>query len=149
MQPSLNKTTLYNVVNIIGSLMTQTLPLWRVKFNYHSMYFCYPFNGQEPTMWTVNDCLRIMVCWCIIQCKGVLIPVVFNCWCVIVNMSILIFLTETGKQHREKVFVVATFCLFSDVFCLYLRLLREWLWLTLNGIYNTLGCLSLTSHGSE
>ena len=68
----------------------QKLPIWHLKFDYHSLYFCYPFHGQEPTTWPVNNYLRIMVSWCIIQCKGVLLPIVF-CWYVIVHMLLFNF----------------------------------------------------------
>ena len=39
--------------------------------------------------------------------------------------------------------------IFSNVFCLYLRLLQGWLQLTLNCVYSSFVCLSLTSNWSE
>ena len=145
MQPSLNKTTLYNVVNIILSLITQKQ---ECQFgNWISIIiqniFCYPFHGQEPTTWPAYNCVRIMVCWCIIQCNlKVFCYQQYNplmCYC---KLALLNFLMETSEWNKRLLIFATHFVSIWD----FLGNDYNYHW---TAYAAQLACFSLTSHGSE
>ena len=55
--------------------------------------FSFPSIGRESTKWPANNCLRIMVCSCVVPSKLVLLQIIF-CSCVIAST----FSRENGRS---------------------------------------------------
>ena len=45
--------------------------------HYYSFQIFLPFIGREPITWSANNCLQIMVCWCVMSANFVCLQIIF------------------------------------------------------------------------